>query len=83
MYDHYVDIFVEKSKTDCYRKGNQYAKEHGVNNRKSLSVRSTVLYLANNLSRVTDSFFLIGLFSFLLAASTKYVIKFNGICTAF
>ena len=22
MYDHYVDIFVEKSKTDCYRKGN-------------------------------------------------------------
>jgi hypothetical protein len=22
MYDHYVDIFVEKSKTDCYRKEN-------------------------------------------------------------
>jgi hypothetical protein len=22
MYDHYVDIFVEKSKTDYYRKGN-------------------------------------------------------------
>ena len=22
IYDHYVDIFVEKSKTDCYRKGN-------------------------------------------------------------
>jgi hypothetical protein len=39
--------------------------------------KSTVLYLANNLivmSEVTGSFFFIGLFSFLLVASTMYAI---------